>query len=227
MENNALILIVDDDEGIRTVVKLLLESKGYKVLTASSGYEAIESVNANHEIDLIILDVMMPGMDGMETCGKLRETTNAPILFLTAKTSEKDKLSAYEQGGDDFLGKPFSQAELVAKVNSLLRRYTVYRSKVPQKDGIEINHEERIVTKNGEPIELTDLEFDILAYLFSKRGVTVSVKDLYENVWNEKFLSSSANTIMVHILNLRKKIEENAGNPTIIKTVWGSGYKID
>jgi two-component system OmpR family response regulator len=227
MDNSAAILIVDDDPGIRTVVRLLLESRGYEVLDAGSGASAVAVIGGRPDIDLIILDIMMPGMDGIEACGELRKTTNAPVLFLTAKTQERDKLEAYSNGGDDFLGKPFSQAELIAKVQSLLRRYIVYRGKSASRTGIEIDTAARCAVKNGYTIELTELEVNILDYLLSHRGAVVSVRELYENVWGEKFLSSSTNTVMVHILNLRKKIEDDAANPKIIRTVWGKGYQID
>jgi two-component system, OmpR family, response regulator len=227
MDNSAAILIVDDDPGIRTVVRLLLESRGYEVLDADSGASAVAVIGGRPDIDLIILDIMMPGMDGIEACGELRKTTNAPVLFLTAKTQERDKLEAYSNGGDDFLGKPFSQAELIAKVQSLLRRYIVYRGKSASRTGIEIDTAARCAVKNGYTIELTELEVNILDYLLSHRGAVVSVRELYENVWGEKFLSSSTNTVMVHILNLRKKIEDDAANPKIIRTVWGKGYQID
>jgi len=225
--NDANIIIVDDDPGIRTVVRLLLETRGYSVTEAASGYEALELLSGGAQPDLILLDIMMPGMSGVDACVSLRALTNAPVLFLTAKTQEQDKLAAYGNGGDDFLGKPFSQAELLAKVQSLLRRYMVYKGKAPLEGGLALDRKNRTVMKGGETVELTDLEVNILDYLLKKRGCAVSVRELYENVWDEKFLSSSTNTVMVHILNLRKKIEDDAANPKIIRTVWGKGYQID
>lgn len=227
MNESANILIVDDDPGIRTVVRLLLEARGYAVSECASGYEAVDTLGSDYKPDLIILDIMMPGMSGVEACASLRGLTNAPVLFLTAKTQEQDKLQAYSNGGDDFLGKPFSQAELLAKVQSLLRRYMVYKGKSPTGGKLEIDHRNRCAIKNGEAIELTDLEISILDYLITHRGSAVSVRELYENVWDEKFLSSSTNTVMVHILNLRKKLEDDAANPKTIRTVWGKGYQID
>lgn len=224
---NSAILVVDDDSGIRRVLRLLLEAQGYAVITASDGAQALEEVKTGKAIDLIILDIMMPGIDGVETCGEIRRYTTAPVLFLTAKTQEADKLDAYAQGGDDFLGKPFSQAELLAKVNSLLRRYIIYKGKIPDENGIELDKKRRGAIKNGEVIELTDLELNIFEFLMSRRGSVVSARELYENVWGEKFLASSTNTVMVHILNLRKKIEDDAANPKFIRTVWGKGYQID
>lgn len=227
MNETAKIMIVDDDSGIRTVVRLLLEARGYEVSEASGGGEAVEAVAGGLAPDLIILDIMMPGISGVDACSSMRQFTNAPILFLTAKTQESDKLQAYSNGGDDFLGKPFSQAELLAKVQSLLRRYMIYRGKTPMNGKLELDRRNRAVIKGGETVELTDLEMNILDYLFQRRGSAVSVRELYENVWDEKFLSSSTNTVMVHILNLRKKIEDDAANPKIIRTVWGKGYQID
>lgn len=227
MNETAHILIVDDDPGIRTVVRLLLEARGYTVEEAASGYEAIDMLSRELKPDLIILDIMMPGMSGVEACTSLRELTNAPVLFLTAKTQEQDKLRAYANGGDDFLGKPFSQAELLAKIQSLLRRYMIYKGKTSTDGRLQLDRRSRTVIKNGESVELTDLELSILSYLLGRKGRAVSVRELYENVWSEKFLSSSTNTVMVHILNLRKKIEDDAANPKIIRTVWGKGYQID
>ncbi len=227
MNDNNTILIVDDEPGIRTVIRLLLESTGYAVLDADSGDAALEILRSRTDVDLVIMDIMMPGMSGVEACGKLRAFTNAPVLFLTAKTQEQDKLAAYRNGGDDFLGKPFSQMELIAKVQSLLRRYTIYKGKSLKYSSLELDPANRTVIKNGVARELTDLEMNILQYLFTQRGNVVSVRELYENVWGEKFLSSSTNTVMVHILNLRKKVEDDAANPKIIRTVWGKGYQID
>lgn len=227
MNETANILIVDDDSGIRTVVRLLLEARGYTVEEAASGYEAIDVLSGELKPDLIILDIMMPGMSGVDACASLRELTNAPVLFLTAKTQEQDKLRAYANGGDDFLGKPFSQAELLAKIQSLLRRYMIYKGKASADGRLQLDRKSRTVIKNGEAVELTDLELSILSYLLGRKGHAVSVRELYENVWGEKFLSSSTNTVMVHILNLRKKIEDDAANPKIIRTVWGKGYQVD
>jgi len=229
MTDKATILIVDDDSDIRNVLRILLSEK-YNVTEASGGPAAIDEVKQNKNIDLIILDVMMPVMDGYQTCEIIREFTNAPILFLTAKSSENDKLSAYTSGGDDFLSKPFSHQEILAKVSSLLRRYREYRGKPESAleiGGLEIDTVNRSVTRNGVPIPLTETEYLILDCFIKNRGKTVSAPDLYEAVWKEQFLPSSQNTVMVHILNLRRKIEENASNPKVIRTVWGKGYQID
>ncbi|MBR1456413.1 MAG: response regulator transcription factor [Oscillospiraceae bacterium] len=229
MSTLARILIVDDDPDIRKVLQLLLKDK-YFVAEAADGVEAIRYIQSNPDTDLVVLDVMMPGLDGIQTCEKLRELSNAPVLFLTAKSAEQDRVSAYESGGDDFLSKPFSQAELLAKVSSLLRRYQEYRGKpatVLTLDNLEVDFASRTVKSGGKPVTLTDTEYSILEYMLKNRGTVVTASDLYESVWGEKFLSGSGNTVMVHVLNLRRKIEENPSAPRIIRTVWGRGYQID
>ncbi len=229
-ETKSKILIVDDDPDIRNVLQLLLRTD-YETAEAVDGGNAVEYMRANPETDLIILDVMMPGMDGIETCEAVRGFSNVPILFLTAKSQERDRLAAYQSGGDDFLSKPFSQPELLAKVRSLLRRYQEYRGKpassVWTSGNLEVDLNTRVVKNCGEPALLTDTEYSILECLVKNRGRTVTTQELYETVWNEKFLPGSGNTIMVHVLNLRRKIEEVPSTPKIIRTVWGRGYQID
>ena len=223
------ILVVDDDPDIRNVLRLLL-SETYIVAEAPDGLAAVTYLKENPDTDLIVLDVMMPGMDGIETCAQIREFSTAPVLFLTAKSAERDRVSAYESGGDDFLSKPFSQDELLAKVSSLLRRYREYRGKPDAAlaiENLEVDFSARTVVSNGQPVTLTDTEFSILEYLLRNRGSTVTAPELYEGVWKEKFLPGSGNTVMVHVLNLRRKIEENPSSPKIIRTVWGKGYQID
>ena len=223
------ILIVDDDPDIRKVLSLLLKDS-YFVAEAADGAEAVSYLRANPDTDLVVLDVMMPGMDGLETCEKLREFSNAPVLFLTAKSAERDRVAAYQSGGDDFLSKPFSQAELLAKVSSLLRRYRQYRGKPASTlslEGLELDLAGRAVKVGGRPVTLTDPEYAILEYLVQNRGKVVTAAELYEAVWGEKFLSGSGNTVMVHVLNVRRKIEENPSKPRILRTVWGRGYQID
>ncbi len=229
MSAQSKILIVDDDPDIRKVLRLLLQAL-YQVSEASDGAEAVRMIQEEKDTDLIILDVMMPGMDGYDTCDALRAYTNAPVLFLTAKSAEADRISAYRSGGDDFLSKPFSQDELLAKVSSLLRRYKEYRGKPDAAlaiENLEVDFAARTVVSNGQPVSLTDTEFSILEHLLHNRGTTVTAPELYEGVWKEKFLPGSGNTVMVHVLNLRRKIEENPSSPKIIRTVWGKGYQID
>lgn len=230
MYEHSHILIVDDDPDIRDILRLLLETQGYAVSEAEDGTSALDFLASHSDLDLIILDVMMPGMSGMEACDAMRAYTNAPILFLTAKSNESDRLDAYRSGGDAFLSKPFSQAVLLAKVSSLLRRYKQYKGK-PDSGlavfSLSIDFAHRAVSKEGSPLELTDKEYSILEYLIQHRSSVVSAQELYEQVWGEKYLPASTNTVMVHILNLRKKIEDDASAPKIIRTVWGKGYQID
>ncbi len=232
MEQNIRILVVDDEADIREIVRILLESRGYDVQTAASGQQAIEHIAAHPDTDLIVLDIMMPGLDGIEACARIREHSQAPVLFLTAKTLETDKAQAYDAGGDDYLGKPFSQAELLMKVDSLLRRYRVYRGKsegVPMPAGkrLVLCAEKGYVLRDGEVIPLTNKEIDILQFFLDRPGRPVDAKELYEGVWGEKYLSTSSNTVMVHVLNLRKKLERDPADPKLIRTVWGKGYQLD
>ncbi|MBO5497588.1 MAG: response regulator transcription factor [Oscillospiraceae bacterium] len=229
MDTTAHILIVDDDPDIRKVLSLLLKDS-YQVAQAADGQAALQYLQAHPETDLAVLDVMMPGMDGFETCEKIREFSTLPILFLTAKSAEADRLSAYSRGGDDFLSKPFSQGEFLAKVRSLLRRWTDYRGKPAAAlvlGNLEVDLGQRSVKNAGKDVTLTDTEYAILEHLLNHRGQTVTAADMYEAVWKEKFLPGSGNTVMVHVLNLRRKIEENPSSPKIIRTVWGKGYQID
>lgn len=229
MADTSHILIVDDDPDIRKVLFFLLKDN-YFVEEAADGAAAVEYIAAHPETDLVVLDVMMPGMSGYEACGKIRALSNAPILFLTAKSAEADMISAYGSGGDDFLSKPFSQGEFLAKVNSLLRRYREYRGKPAEAltiDGLEVDLETHSVKSSGKDVTLTDTEYAILEYLLKNRGSTVTAAELYESVWKERFLPGSGNTVMVHVLNLRRKIEETPSAPKIIRTVWGKGYQID
>lgn len=229
MADTSHILIVDDDPDIRKVLFFLLKDN-YFVEEAADGAAAVEYIAAHPETDLVVLDVMMPGMSGYEACGKIRALSNAPILFLTAKSAEADMISAYGSGGDDFLSKPFSQGEFLAKVNSLLRRYKEYRGKPAEAltiDGLEVDLETHSVKSSGKDVTLTGTEYAILEYLLKNRGSTVTAAELYESVWKERFLPGSGNTVMVHLLNLRRKIEETPSAPKIIRTVWGKGYQID
>ena len=229
MADTSHILIVDDDPDIRKVLFFLLKDN-YFVEEAADGAAAVEYIAAHPETDLVVLDVMMPGMSGYEACGKIRALSNAPILFLTAKSAEADMISAYGSGGDDFLSKPFSQGEFLAKVNSLLRRYKEYRGKPAEAltiDGLEVDLEPHSEKSSGKDVTLTDTEYAILEYLLKNRGSTVTAAELYESVWKERFLPGSGNTVMVHVLNLRRKIEETPSAPKIIRTVWGKGYQSD
>lgn len=228
---NYKILIVDDNPEIREVVNVLLSNEGYMIEEACDGLEAIDKAN---DKDLIILDIMMPNMDGYEVCQKIRETSNAPILFLTAKSMEQDKTQGFLCGGDDYLPKPFGYAELIGRVKALLRRYTVYKGKeIKQQENIlemynlKVDLDKNQVYLDGEKIMLTDLEYRILVLLMKQPKKTFSNQELYENVWDESYLYTANNTIMVHIRNLRKKLKINPQSPLYIKTVWGKGYRFE
>jgi len=224
------ILVVDDEADIRKVVSLLLKNKGYSVIEASNGSAAIDAVKQN-DVDLIIMDIMMPKMSGIEATEKIRELSVAPVLFLTAKSFVADKERAYSSGGDDYVVKPFSSVELLMKVESLVRRYTVYKGKertdgiITLSGGVEVDPEKRTVTKNGVDPNLRDKESAIFFYLLEHRGSTVEPDVIFEAVWGERALASSANNVTVNILGLRKKLEDDPSNPKIIKTVWGKGYQ--
>lgn len=229
-EQNVCILVVDDEQDIRRIIRILLESSGYQVAEAPNGLAAVEYIRQQPNVDLVLMDIMMPGLNGIEASRAIRERCSAPILFLTAKTLERDKFEAYQAGGDDYLAKPFSHAELMMKVESLLRRYRVYKGKTSGqllRADVMLDEPGRRVLRGGRPVELTETEFEILCFLAARRGSVVSVEQIYEGVWHEKYMPSSTNTVMVHIVNLRKKLEEDPANPRLIRTVWGKGYQID
>lgn len=229
-EQNVCILVVDDEQDIRRIIRILLESSGYQVAEAPNGLAAVEYIRQQPNVDLVLMDIMMPGLNGIEASRAIRERCSAPILFLTAKTQERDKLEAYQAGGDDYLAKPFSHAELMMKVESLLRRYRVYKGKTSGqllRADVMLDEPGRRVLRGGRPVELTETEFEILCFLAARRGSVVSVEQIYEGGWHEKYMPSSTNTVMVHIVNLRKKLEEDPANPRLIRTVWGKGYQID
>lgn len=229
-EQDVCILVVDDEQDIRRIIRILLESSGYQVAEAPNGLAAVEYIRQQPNVDLVLMDIMMPGLNGIEASRAIRERCSAPILFLTAKTQERDKLEAYQAGGDDYLAKPFSHAELMMKVESLLRRYRVYKGKTSGqllRADVMLDEPGRRVLRGGRPVELTETEFEILCFLAARRGSVVSVEQIYEGVWHEKYMPSSTNTVMVHIVNLRKKLEEDPANPRLIRTVWGKGYQID
>ena len=226
------ILFADDDPEIREVVRVLLESEGYEVTEAANGEDAVRL--ADDSLDLIILDVMMPGKNGVLACAEIRRRLTVPILFLTARTQDSDKTVGFGAGADDYLAKPFSYAELMARVKALIRRYHVYKGK--EEDGQEggivvrdltVDRSRNEVTRAGEEIQLTDLEYRILLLLASNRGKIFTIENIYESVWEEPFFYSANNTVMVHIRNLRKKLEPDPKNPTSLVNVWGKGYRIE
>lgn len=227
------ILIVDDDCDIREVISTLLQSEGFFTLQACNGQEALSLLSSN--IDLIILDIMMPGDSGFAICKKIRRFTTAPILYLSAKSLMTDKETAFNSGGDDYLTKPFIPAELLTRVKAILRRYQIYRGKNYSlnlnQDFIQINSlavhpTSGEVFLNGTPILLRHKEYQLLSFLSQNRGTVFSVQSLYEQLWGEPYLPSANNTVMVHIRNLRQKIEADPQRPKYILTVWGEGYQI-
>ena len=227
------IMVVDDNDEIREIIQVLLHSEGYEIIEANHGKKAIELLDDN--IDLIILDVMMPEIDGFQVCRVMREKTNAPILFLTAKGQESDKTLGFSSGGDDYLTKPFSYNELNARVKALLRRYYIYQGKKREKEknhlmmtgSLQLDEKNRNVKVHEKEICLTDIEYDILHYLLINRHQIISSSQLYEAIWHEDYYYGANNTIMVHIRHLRQKIEDDPQNPKIIKTSWGKGYYCD
>ena len=228
------ILIVDDNPEIREIIQILLSGEGYQVHEASNGHQALMLLRQT-SFDLIILDIMMPGLNGYQTCLEIRKISNAPILFLSARTQESDKTLGFSSGGDDYLAKPFSYAELVSRAKALLRRYQVYQGKptVPTQTStityaqLILKEQPQEVTKNEIPVDLTDTEYSILRLLLTHQGQIFSTEHLYESIWNEPYYYGANNVIMVHIRNLRRKIEDDPKNPTLIKTVWGRGYRCD
>jgi len=228
------ILIVDDEKEIRDLVDIYLKSDGYNTLKACDGLEAIEALEKN-EVDLIILDVMMPNLNGIETCLKIREMREMPIIMLSAKSEDIDKILGLNMGADDYLTKPFNPLELIARVKSQLRRFYKFNKKVDllEEDNNVIHIEDLIINLETHEVilgdnllKLTPTEFDILALLSQSRGKVFSIENIYESVWNQEFMTSD-NTVMVHIRKIREKIEEDPRNPRFIKTVWGVGYKIE
>ena len=227
------ILIIEDDADIRDGLKTLLESDDYQVIETENGIEGLKLFSES--IDLVILDIIMPGISGLQTCKELRKLSNVPVLFLTAKAQESDKLIGLLAGGDDYLTKPFSYAELLGRVKALLRRYTVYKGKaIPENlhayfefDGIRINQTRNEVYVNGEERNLSNIEYEILLLLMKYPRQIFSAKNLYESVWKEPFFYSCTSNVTVYIRKLRTKIEEDPNHPTRICTVWGKGYRFE
>lgn len=226
------ILFADDNPEIREVLRILLESEGFEVIEAQNGNEAVAL--ADESIDLIILDVMMPGCSGYSVCAQIRRRLMTPILFLTAKSQDSDKLLGFSAGADDYLVKPFSYTELTARVKAMLRRYREYRGRETAAGQecihirkLSINTEYNEVHKDGIEIICTELEYRILLLMAQHRKKIFSAKNLYESVWEEPYFYHSNNTVMVHIRNLRKKLESDPKNPVYIVNVWGKGYRID
>lgn len=228
------ILVVDDDKEIAELVEIHLISDGYEVRKAYSALEGLEILAKEPDVKLAVLDIMMPGMDGLTMCKKIRETSAIPIIMLSAKSTDLDKIIGLSTGADDYVVKPFNPLELTARVKSQLRRFTQLNPSVSaEQSGKEVvigplrmNKENHSVTAYERDVKLTPIEFDILYLLASNPGRVFSTDEIFERVWNEKMFEAN-NTVMVHIRRLREKIEMDSRNAQIIKTVWGVGYKIE
>ena len=228
------ILVVDDEQEIADLVEIYLVSDGYKVFKASNAQDGLDILN-KEDIHLCLLDIMMPGMNGLEMCKKIRETNNIPIIMLSAKSTDLDKILGLGTGADDYVVKPFNPLELTARVKSQLRRYTqlnpnsnvheTMKNEISIR-GLTINKDNHKVTVYDEEVKLTPIEFDILYLLASNPGKVFSTDEIFEKVWNEKVYEAN-NTVMVHIRRLRGKMKEDERQDKIITTVWGVGYKIE
>lgn len=228
------ILIVDDNPEIREIIEILLTGEGFTTFKAEDGMTALKLIN-EQDFDLIILDIMMPGINGYQTCLEIRKTSNAPILFLSARTKDSDKTLGFSSGGDDYLAKPFSYNELISRVKALIRRYHVYKGKTEETPALQtiqyheltIDEHRGQVSKDGIYIDLTDTEYRMLTLLIRNRGQIFSAARLYGAIWDEPYYYGANNTVMVHMRNLRQKIEQDPNNPALIKTIWGKGYRCD
>ena len=225
------ILVVDDEKEIRDLLEINLRSEGYFVFKASSGKEALEILN-KEEIHLIVLDVMMPDMNGLEVCKRIRVNNNIPILMLSAKVEDIDRILGIMTGADDYICKPFKSLELIVRIRALIRRSYFLNSKIETSDDI-INIDNMIIDKkkhrvivNENEVVLTSKEFEILYLLATNRGMVFSAEEIFEKVWKEKYYQSN-NTVMVHMSRLKEKLEQNSYGDKIIHTVWGVGYKIE
>lgn len=235
MQDMYHVLVVEDDEHIRDGIEIYLKSQGYKVFKAGDGIEGLEVIH-REEIHLAIVDVMMPRMDGIHMVIQLRKEYDFPVLMLSAKSEEVDKIMGLNMGADDYITKPFQPLELLARVNSHLRRYERYLKMTNTNDikdtaglytvgGLELNENTVEVKVDGEPVKLTPIEFKILQLLIKSPGRVFSTDEIYERVWNE--IAINTDTVLVHVRNIREKIEYNPKEPKYLKVVWGVGYKIE
>lgn len=227
------VLVVDDDKEIVKAIEIYLNKEGYNILKAYNGKQALEILKENKDIHLIILDIMMPEMDGIETANTIRKDLAIPIIMLSAKSEDYDKIEGLNCGADDYVTKPFNPLELIARVNSQIRRYT-HLGSIAQNDeknvyhsgGLYINDETKIVTVDGNEVKLTPTEYNILKFLTKNKGNVYSIEQIYKNVWEEECYGAE-NIIAVHIRHIREKIEINPREPKYLKVIWGIGYKIE
>lgn len=228
----AKILVCDDDKAIVEAISIYLQQEGYEIVTAYDGVEAME-VLRNQKIDLLIIDIMMPRLDWIRATLKIREENPLPIIILSAKSEDADKILGLNVGADDYVTKPFSPLELVARVKSQLRRYTRLGAAVPRENsmiyetgGLSVNDELKEVRVDGDLVKLTPIEYNILLFLIKNQGKVFSINQIYENIWNEEAVAAE-NTVAVHIRHIREKIEINPKEPRYLKVVWGLGYKME
>lgn len=225
------ILVVDDEKEIRGLLEIYFTNEGYDVLTASCGEEALDILD-KEDVKLMVLDIMMPGIDGMQVCRQVRETLSIPILMLSAKTENMDKIQGIMTGADDYMIKPFDPLELTVRVKALLRRAYYFNNKIEANsniiniESVRIDKNNHKVTVDGKEINLTAREFDILYLLASNRGRVFNSEEIFEKVWKERYYQSN-NTIMVHMSRLRDKLHKHSDGTKVIHTVWGVGYKIE
>lgn len=225
------ILVADDEREIAELVALYLENEGFQVVKCYDGSSALKYVE-EQQPDLAVLDIMLPGVSGLEICRKIRERYNYPIIMLTAKGEETDKITGLTMGADDYMTKPFLPLELVARVKAQLRRYKRYNTGVSREDvleisGLVINSRTHECFLNEKPLNLTPTEFSILRILCQRRGQVVSAEELFHLIWEDEYYTKNNNTITVHIRHLREKMGDSFENPKYIKTVWGCGYKVE
>ena len=229
----AKILVCDDDKEIVEAIEIYLGQEGHQILRAYDGEEALKILETEKDVELLIIDVMMPKLDGIRATLKVREANNIPIIILSAKSEDADKILGLNVGADDYVTKPFNPLELIARVKSQLRRYTQLgstsskeREEVYTTGGLVINDDLKEVTVDGEQVRLTPIEYNILLFLVQNQGKVFSIDQIYENIWNEDAIGVD-NTVAVHIRHIREKIEINPKEPRYLKVVWGVGYKIE
>lgn len=227
------ILVVDDEQSIADLIEVYLKNEGFTIYKFYNGQDALRCVESE-QLELAILDVMLPDIDGFTLCRKIRENHNFPVIMLTAKEEEIDKITGLTLGADDYITKPFRPLELIARVKAQLRRFTKYNSAEPNQEehliafsGLVLDRDTHECTLNEKKLSLTPTEFSILWVLCSNRGRVVSSEELFHEVWGDKYFTNSNNTVMVHIRHIREKMHDNAEHPKYIKTVWGVGYKIE
>lgn len=225
------ILVCDDDKEIVDAIEIYLSQEGYRILKAYDGLQAVEMLE-REDVQLLLIDIMMPKLDGLRATLKIREKSSIPIIILSAKSEDADKILGLNIGADDYVTKPFNPLELVARVKSQLRRYTKLgnaageNQKIYQTGGLMINDDLKEVTVDGEPVKLTPIEYNILLLLVKNQGKVFSISQIYESIWNEDAIGAD-NTVAVHIRHIREKIEINAKEPRYLKVVWGIGYKVE